>query len=172
MLSQRKARRVPAVEKYSFHRRACPTSRFHAGSQPEADAREDQRLCDVCHRCERFIIPALGDSANDLLGKIGGKWLDKGQTEEGSDLVVVVTNRFFQGSGIVKSDYNPYSHTLTSGEMQLRIVTIRIVTRDNASTDAYGYDATSWRSAANGAKKVFEQFAEANYQKIVSLRGR
>jgi hypothetical protein len=119
-----------------------------------------------------FIIPALGDSANDLLGKIGGKWLDKGQTEEGSDLVVVVTNRFFQGSGIVKSDYNPYSHTLTSGEMQLRIVTIRIVTRDNASTDAYGYDATSWRSAANGAKKVFEQFAEANYQKIVSLRGR
>lgn len=117
-----------------------------------------------------FIVPALGDSANDLLGKIGGKWLAVAPSEESSDLVVVVTNRFFQGSGIIKSNYNPYSRTLTTGELQLRIVTIKITTRDNASTDAYGYDRTSWRSAANGAKKVLEQFAEANYQRIVSMR--
>jgi hypothetical protein len=115
-------------------------------------------------------VPALVDSANDLRDKIGGKWLDEAKSEVSADLVVIVTNRFFQGTGVIKSDYNPYSQTVTAGEQQLRIVTIKIVARDESSMDGYGYDSLLWKNAANGAKKVVEQFVETNYQKIVSLR--
>lgn len=117
-------------------------------------------------------VAALVDSANDLRDKIGGKWLVEASSEDSADLVVYVTNRFFQGSGLIESHYNPYSRTVTAAESQLRIVTIQIVTRDDATMDGYGYDTLLWKNAANGAKKVIEQFAETNYQKIVSLRVR
>ena len=117
-----------------------------------------------------FVNPALADSANDLYDKIGGKWLERAKSEESADLIVIVTNRFFQGSGIVKSDYNPYSHTMTVGEAQLRIVTAKIIARDESATEVYGYDTMLWKNAANGAKKILEQFVEHNYARIASMR--
>jgi hypothetical protein len=115
--------------------------------------------------------PELEDSAKDFRGKIDKKWTEVAQSIDAADLVVTITNRFYQGTGLYQSSYNPYSRTATAGELNVKIVTMTIEARDGKSLDAYGYHRYYWKSAAGGAAGYVEKFAKQHYAKIVSLRG-
>lgn len=118
-----------------------------------------------------WAVKELTDSAKDLRGEMGNKWCERVDSEEEADMKVTVTNRYHQGTGVIVSDYNPYTQTASAGEQNVKIVTARITVMANDKTkDIYGWDKLFWKNAARGLENVVENFVKANYEKIVALR--
>jgi len=116
-------------------------------------------------------VKELSDSAKDLRNAMGNKWCERVNSEEAADMKVTITNRYFQGTGIIVSDYNPYTQTASAGEQNVKIVTARITMLANDKTkDFYGWHKNYWKVAASGLENVIEDFVKVNYANIVSLR--
>ena len=88
-----------------------------------------------------------------------------------ADIAVTITNRYFEGTGVIVSDYNPYTQVASAGEQNVMMVTARITVLANEKTrDIYGWDYWWWKNAASGIENVVEEFVKANYTNIVKLR--
>ncbi len=121
-----------------------------------------------------FVIDALEDSANDLRGKIKGKFWEQAASREGAHAVILVTNRYSGDSGIRETTYNHLTGGVQSYDAKLRVVEVQLIVNDKIIKEFFGECPVTgfggeWKAAANQAKKAVEQFLKDNHAKILEL---
>ena len=129
----------------------------------------------VAHESEEgFRNPGVEDSARDIQESLKKKkdWFISVATREEAEIVLEVFDRFEEPSGRVKSEWQEYSKTYKTEEMDDYVVKAGLII-GNYSQEIVGKSQEEWayglwRMAAGNLVSQLMKFVETNYEKIRS----
>ncbi len=123
---------------------------------------------------EGFRKPGVEDSARDIQESLKKKkdWFIPVASREEAEIVLEVFDRFEEPSGRVKSEWQEYSKTYKTEEMDDYVVKAELII-GNYSQELVGKSQEEWayglwRMAAGNLVSQLEKFIETNYEKIRS----
>ena len=118
-------------------------------------------------------LNASADDLKDAMATGHNAWLERVSSTQSPEVKVTVTNRYFQGEGVISSDFNPYTspYNRSSVDREVKIVTARItILKSGKHQNVYSWHPESWKTAAADLEREVTEFVKVNYENIVSFR--